>query len=447
MTSMNRLFLLIISIFALFLTACINQTYLQRDLKNVPQSNLFFAQQVPPAKRINSNPELEKELVQHYRKLYFMPWQNPFHWDQASAIEKEEAHIINAYTKDPGWATEKNLHSISWAKKIKKNMQLTTYPNTNRHAISVNASNLRLLPTLEAVYGNPQNPSEGYPFDKLQTTFVSANTPLYVLQTTHDGAWQLVITPYHCFGWLKSADIAYVDANFMRTWIQSQYVTAVRDIKLTSDQQPYASSIQIGELFPWKEMQSNSYQLLTAARQNDGTATMHNTSLTQDQVRPWPIPLNTVNIAKIADQFIGTPYAWGGLNGHRDCSKMTQDIFAPFALWLPRNSEAQLYTGKVIALGDLSNREKEKVIKQKGIPFLTLLWVPGHILLYIGEKNGEVLVFHNPWALHTKKYWRKYGGRVVIGHATITTLDVGKRYINVLTYIDALEGMNVMASN
>lgn len=44
---------------------------------------------------------------------------------------------------------------------------------------------------------------------------------------------------------------------------------------------------------------------------------------------------------------------------------------------------------------------KESIIKDEGVPFATLLWLRGHITLYIGEYKGEPVMFHNVWGVRT----------------------------------------------
>ena len=145
---------------------------------------------------------------------------------------------------------------------------------------------------------------------------------------------------------------------------------------------------------------------------------------------------NYANAAKIADELIGEPYGWGGLYGNRDCSSMTRDFFAPFGIWLPRHSEDQVKeVGNYIELQGLSPEQKEKIILEKGIPYLSLLWRKGHVMLYIGEKNGRALIFHNIWGIKTRDSAGKEG-RKIIGQAVITTLHLGYE----LSCIDQQEG-------
>jgi hypothetical protein len=139
-----------------------------------------------------------------------------------------------------------------------------------------------------------------------------------------------------------------------------------------------------------------------------------------------PLRLTSLHAVKIANEMIGEPYGWGGLYGNRDCSSMTRDFFAVFGIWLPRHSEDQVKeAGRYINLSGIPPEQKEKIILEKGIPYLTLLWRKGHVMLYIGAKNGQALIFHNIWGIRTKDL-RGQEGRKIIGQAVITTLRPGR---------------------
>ena len=133
--------------------------------------------------------------------------------------------------------------------------------------------------------------------------------------------------------------------------------------------------------------------------------------------------LNYKNLSNIADKLAGKPYGWGGLYGNRDCSAMIKDLFTPFGIWLPRHSSAQAkHIGTFIDLKNVDSSTKESIIKNSAIPYLTLIWYPGHIMLYIGDHKGEPIIFHNIWGIRTKDKLR----RKVIGESVITTLNPGK---------------------
>lgn len=97
------------------------------------------------------------------------------------------------------------------------------------------------------------------------------------------------------------------------------------------------------------------------------------------------------------------PYSWGDerLDG-MDCSSTVRAFFACFGLSLPRNSEEQRSCGEVLYainqayfedLTALPVDKKREIIAGMGIG--TVLHMPGHVMIYAGEKEGEPQIFHN----------------------------------------------------
>jgi len=75
-----------------------------------------------------------------------------------------------------------------------------------------------------------------------------------------------------------------------------------------------------------------------------------------------------------------------------------------------------------------------------------LIYLRGHIMLYIGEKAGEPLVFHNIWGLRTLKDDGSVG-RFIIGRAVITTLEPGKELPNLIqeaSILSKVQGMVIL---
>ena len=147
------------------------------------------------------------------------------------------------------------------------------------------------------------------------------------------------------------------------------------------------------------------------------------------------------------DDVSKTNYGWGGMYGQRDCSSTLRDMFAPFGIWLPRNSFQQSKIGKVIDLSSLTDDEKIGIIKEKAIPFQTLLYKRGHIVLYVGTINDEIIIFHNTWGIKTKEVEKE--GRVVIGKTIFSTLKLGqnqKNYDKEAEILRNLRSMNIVTN-
>ena len=430
------------------LTGCISQNALNRELNKVPQNNLAFVQENQAKQKLISNENAAK-LRADYLKKFYLPWTAPFTWQSKSTIKNDVTKIIHAFKSNPGWDANQNLHNKTWIKNIELNLNLGNYPNKQQRAITIRITTLRVLPTDSPSFSDWDAAGKSYPFDNLQTAYLGANIPLYILHTTRDKQWNLVITPYNCYGWIKSLDLATVNNVFINTWRQHRYVTALQDEKPLFDlQQRYRTSTEIGAIFPLIKTTPLFYHVLTAICDTHGKAQTIVTKLSRKAAQIWPLELTKQNIASLANNFLGNPYGWGDLYNYRDCSETIRSLFAPFAVWLPRNSAAQAKTGKFISLKNLDNEQKQNLILKFGKPFTTLIWMPGHIMLYVGEKSGKIYVFHNPWGIHTVNYLGGKSGRAVIGRTVITPLDIGKNYANTeWVYLDSVEGISILAQD
>jgi len=147
---------------------------------------------------------------------------------------------------------------------------------------------------------------------------------------------------------------------------------------------------------------------------------------------------------------MGQPYGWGGLYEWRDCSSTARDVFAPFGIWLPRNSAAQGRSGSsFIPLEGLDGAEKERLIGASGVPFMSLLWMRGHIMLYLGQYRNESVVFHNIWGLRIVEEGND-NARHVLGRAVASSLRLGRELPALqdgAALLDRLKGMATLSAH
>jgi len=103
-------------------------------------------------------------------------------------------------------------------------------------------------------------------------------------------------------------------------------------------------------------------------------------------------------------------------------------VFACFGLYLPRNSGDQAKAGRFVSLDGLEDQAKEQAILEQGRPLWTILFMPGHVMLYLGPDpaSGRAVVCHNLWGLRTRRLFHASPGRWVLGRTVITTLEPGK---------------------
>lgn len=376
-------------------------------------------------------PDAQEQLAENYIKQYFSPWVSiTYSTLSSTAIKQQMGNILHTFQQTKGCGANGQLIRSSWLEKLGKNANVVNFPSLEKKAIILRDTQSRLLPTEEPYFNQwTAKGSDGYPFDRIQQSLIPANTPVLVQHISDDGSWYLVVTPSY-YAWVKGQDLAFTSSDFIHQWQTNNYVVSTLDRLIAPPSFDFPSlSLRIGNIYSIKNTTNQYHEILIATNNSDNEAIIKNVKVPIAFLNPFPIPAKLTAIIELANQFLGKPYGWGGMYGYRDCSATTMDLMSPFGLWLPRNSGDQINTGTKIDLKGLSSSIKEKIIKEQGIPFLTLLHLPGHIGLYIaGEKEPHFL--QNAWG---------YGGTVVT--------PLFAKDIDGCSYIDCIDSLTNLVSN
>ena len=92
---------------------------------------------------------------------------------------------------------------------------------------------------------------------------------------------------------------------------------------------------------------------------------------------------------------LGSPYGWGGVGGTRDCSRLMMDLFGGFGLLLPRNSWMQSRSGvRQLDVSTLDDQAKARAIQAAAQDAVVLLYMKGHIMLYVGQDGDHLYAMH-----------------------------------------------------
>jgi hypothetical protein len=416
----------------LSLSGCVTAPEPIKDIVDLRQDHAAYLSDSVKDKEILTVQD-QSQFDEDYNIIYFSVWhqRQPFH----ALPERVNLDFIK-YGANPGFGENKLRRSKDWSKKLKQNAALHNYPNAGYAAITTRNTSLRSLPTLKPHFNSPQGDSASWPFDNLQRSSVAANTPIFVCHISADKSWALVETSF-TFGWIPANDFAGVDTEFIKIWETGKYAVITRDqTSILDEGGNFILKASLGYLFPLIKETAGNLEVLTAVADKNNNAVIRHGFVAQEVSAVKPLRLTYLAAIMIANELIGEPYGWGGLYGNRDCSAMTRDFFAPFGIWLPRHSEDQVKeVGSYISLQDLDPEQKEKIILEKGVPYLSLLWRKGHVMLYIGQYSGRALIFHNIWGIKTKDLTGNEG-RKIIGQSVITTLRPG----NELSCIDPESG-------
>ncbi|MBP9774742.1 MAG: SH3 domain-containing protein [Legionellaceae bacterium] len=389
-------------------------------------------------------PEYQKQQLKDFYNHYFSstpqglsPWSEQMVAAILPFIRQFELTILEAFNNQNKpfdkrhYAENFQQKNIEWINSIQQNINLDTidthgFQQQNR-AIAINNTSARELPDDAPDFFHTSIPGQGFPFDNLQSSAIWAGTSLYVLSITNDKAWSLVLTPDAYFAWVKSQDIAYTSQSFIKQWQNHAKESIVAITKtgvgILNDKSQFQFTGYIGAVFPLATKQEEQLSILIPVKNAHGRANIKTGIVKNSDAVEMPLPMSKKNMASILKQLQNRPYGWGGVFFHNDCSLEMKSIFTPFGIWLPRNSAQQ---GKLSTSVDLSSGsidERLEYLQSQGHPMLTLIYIGGHVMLYVGNHDTEnglntIITYQNVWGLSPKSKDRRY----VIGRSVFFPL-------------------------
>ena len=382
------------------------------DMVNIPQDVSVFVK--------NADDNVNYYNIQkEYEQSYFGIW----NIDKPEESLEEIKWPFDTFKVGESYGENLQLLDQNFFDEMYENSNFDKYATLNKRAVTLKYSNIRAFPTVRPLLKDPSLAGEGFPFDYLQNSSIEANKPIFVSHYSKDREWVYVFSSF-ASGWLKRRDIAFIPKKYTDKWQNAQQVFITKDnVPIYSSNGDFLFKSKIGMMMALIAEDKDSYTVLTVSSCNSKPLYLKS-KISKSIAHKGVYRLNKDNLEKIMSGVFNTNYGWGGIYEQRDCSSTLRDMFAPFGIWLPRNSFQQAKVGEIISLEDLNDDEKIKVIKEKAVPFQTLLYKPGHILLYVGTYNGKVIAFHNTWGIKTDKYGQE--GRIVVGKTVFSTLRLGK---------------------
>lgn len=410
-TFTNKINLFLLLLITLFFGACSSKHIPPQQIEDTKK----YAQKAEPY--LKNTPQMKQSLQAHFDKEFNKKYFTPWHLEKLKH-PLENATWGNGYAKKVLYAENHRRLTPEWFNKQISNSNFKQYNQALQKAITVRNSSLRVFPTISKIFFNPKIAGQGFPFDYNQNSGIKINSPLLISHYSKDRAWVFVQSSF-TIGWLSINDIALVKEKIVKKFESGNYYIAVKDNFPLYKNGIFKEYIKLGTLFP----KTKSGKYLTISKDVNLNGFLSTVEFKKEQIEKKPIKVNQKNIKLVFNELLNEPYGWGELLSHRDCSALTRDFIAPFGIYLERNSAAQKQNGKYYPLNHLSGKDKKAFILKHGTPFLTLVYLRGHIMLYIGEIDGEPLVFHNVWGVRTLK--NKEQGRFIIGRSVVTTLTPG----------------------
>ncbi len=352
---------------------------------------------------------LQNNQFLHFKEKFFESW-----GEENKSVALSELEALSLLCDKDGWYGE-NLMPIPTAKiqKLKRAINEAKKNSLFKNAVTIRNADIRVLPTEKPFFKEPHLAGEGYPFDYLQNSRIYISTPVKLLYETQKKDYYFVKTPVG-YGWIDARSVALTDASFEDGFRSSQLFAPLTDKESLYDENGFfVERINIGTLLPSRYYPARNDSGKAIWKQYAENKHLHKISATP----------NETSVALVAYSLYGEPYGWGGYLDNRDCSMFLRDIFVSFGVFLPRNSADQAagYT-------DLSGMEieaKKEYIKANAKPWRSLIYLKGHIMLYVGmDSRKEPLVMHDAWGI--KSFEGGQEGRKMLGGIVVTTMEEGK---------------------
>lgn len=202
---------------------------------------------------------------------------------------------------------------------------------------------------------------------------VVIGTPLRVLEEGR-GDWWRVETPEGYQGWVIGNSLSLLDAAGFADWQNTPrvYVSSPKPQYVYSDTVangatilPRVSDLANGAILAGKPAPGGKFTAVTLPDGRQGY--VHSYAATP--LSDWAsLRYDAARMPRIASQYMGTPYLWGGTSGKSmDCSGLTKICAYDMGVILPRDASQQAREGKqVIAPAGGHPSEEEIALLQPG---------------------------------------------------------------------------------
>lgn len=277
-----------------------------------------------------------------------------------------------------------------------------------RFGLVTRRADLRTFPTAQRVFSRPGDTD----IDRFQESALFPGTPVAVLHESRDGAWWFVASRLYS-AWIEAKNVAVGTRNEVfdyATRTPHLIVTGAQARTVFTPEAPQVSDLvlDMGVRLPlipdWPTSNAVNGQFAYAShvialpvRGEDGGLDFAPALVPRSaDVRGDYLPLTRANLLTQSFKFLGERYGWGHSYGTRDCSGFVSEVYRSFGVELPRNSRDQ---GLTTAFDRIAFTEADdhaaRVAVLRTLDVGDLIFIPGHVMMVIGQEDGEVWLIHD----------------------------------------------------
>jgi hypothetical protein len=267
---------------------------------------------------------------------------------------------------------------------------------------------LRSFPTNDSVFKKPNEVN----LDRFQETALFPTEIVAIMHQSLDSNW-LFISNYNYSAWVKKDDIAIASKDDVFNFSKRKMFLTITGDKIFSNFNPHdlnVSQVQfdMGVTLPLVDLSDipatlggqntfMNFVVYLPTRTVSGELEVKMALIPRNKdVRIGYLPFTEENILNQSFKFLGERYGWGHSFNARDCTGFVGDIYKSFGIFMPRNTgqQAKSEQGNNVRFSKLdSNDDKLKEIKKLNPG--DLIYIPGHVMIFIGLKNNDPYIIHD----------------------------------------------------
>lgn len=355
----------------------------------------------------------EKEIMDfntQNSKLIGVSGENIALWNFPSSVSGEtvKQYAASAMPDDPtAFYVNGKPATKKYFDELDKNRNLSAVKESNpvRFGYSVKRAELRSYPSND--FGVLDK--EDYVYDKLLASECLPYLPVVIIHESKDKNWYYVLF-YGFGGWVSADAIAICESRedwLARMNVNDFLVVTGREIRLPHDEGckgvsdlilPMSTKLPLVRLdeAPEKLRMRIGYGCYTVklpTRGEDGIIKDEYAFVSaKEDVSIGYMQYTHQNVLRLAFKLSGDRYGWGGSAYSNDCSGTLRQIYACFGFVMPRTAAQQAVQKGLVSI-DISEKSNEDKIKEfENLPIGSMVFFPGHIMLYLGMIDGEPFV-------------------------------------------------------
>lgn len=280
--------------------------------------------------------------------------------------------------------------------------------NPIRYAMVTERTNMRRFPSADKTYSQGMD----LDIDRFIETGLFPGDALAIFHESKDGQWYLA-RAYHYLAWLPKSAVALGTKEEVLGYGQQAPFVVVTGAKVFTNynpQEPQLSEKQLdmGVRMPLLDNEAvkhylygqnpyASYVVKLPYREDNGALSFKPALISRNQeLHQGYLPFNKANLIQQGFKFLGERYGWGHDYNARDCTGFVSEIYRSFGILMPRNSGEQGYGsyGQNTRF-NADSSEQDKLAALKKLQVGDLIYIPGHVVMYLGEEQGQPYVIHD----------------------------------------------------